>query len=165
MCASQAAPFLWQKDSFSCRDAHAFNRNSSSQVAACVGASGFPLVTRGFSTISSLRLLSFHGAPMFVLFRFVTDISLARLLARCGARTSTEHLTVKLGRAESGAHAGGRVVRGRNRSQSVVARAEQTGMVSLQHRRLSSSSYDRAKEPGCCCPRLRGRDFVALMGH
>ena len=39
MCASQAAPFLWQKDSFSCRDAHAFNRNSSWQVTACVTAS------------------------------------------------------------------------------------------------------------------------------
>jgi hypothetical protein len=32
MCAWRAALFLWQKDSFSCRDAHAFNRNSSSQV-------------------------------------------------------------------------------------------------------------------------------------
>jgi hypothetical protein len=32
MCASQAAQFSLQKDSFSCRDAHAFNRYSSSQV-------------------------------------------------------------------------------------------------------------------------------------
>jgi hypothetical protein len=28
MCAWRAAPFLWQKDSFSCRNAHAFNRLS-----------------------------------------------------------------------------------------------------------------------------------------
>jgi hypothetical protein len=29
MCVWRAAPFLWQKDGFSSRDAHAFNRNSS----------------------------------------------------------------------------------------------------------------------------------------
>jgi hypothetical protein len=27
-----AAPFSWQKESFSCLDAHAFNRNSSLQA-------------------------------------------------------------------------------------------------------------------------------------
>ena len=36
MCALRAALFLWQRDSFSSRDAHGFNRNSSLQVAACV---------------------------------------------------------------------------------------------------------------------------------
>jgi hypothetical protein len=73
MCAWRAAPFLWQKDSFSCRDAHAFNRYSSSQVTASVGSSHFPLVTRGFSVRSSPVFPSFHGPPGHVRFRFVTE--------------------------------------------------------------------------------------------
>ena len=60
MFASRAALFLWQKDSFSCRDAHAFNRYSSSQVTACVDASDFPLVSGGFSAASFACFPSFH---------------------------------------------------------------------------------------------------------
>ena len=39
--AIRTAPILRQNDGFSCRDAHAFNRNSSSQVAANVHAGVF----------------------------------------------------------------------------------------------------------------------------
>jgi hypothetical protein len=91
MCASGAAPFLWQKDSFSCRDAHAFNRNSSSQVTSCVDASRFRLVTGGFSVFSSLKILSFQNPPVLVLFRFVAHISLERLRGSCLTRQNTEH--------------------------------------------------------------------------
>src|SRR5580698_5095828 len=73
MCALRAAQFSLQKDSFSCRDAHAFNRYSSSQVALCLAATSFPLVSLGFSAASSLRFLSFHDPPLLVLFRFVAD--------------------------------------------------------------------------------------------
>ena len=55
MCAWRAAPFLWQKDSFSCRDAHAFNRNSSSQVAVRRALSVFHLFHTDFHP--NLRLL------------------------------------------------------------------------------------------------------------
>lgn len=78
MFAWRAALFLWQKDSFSCRDAHAFNRNSSSQVKACVGTSDFPLVTDGFSSGFSLAVPSFHETARDVLFHLVTDNSAAR---------------------------------------------------------------------------------------
>ncbi len=44
MCALRAAQFLLQKDSFPARDAHAFNRYSSSQVTLCLAA------FTGFST-------------------------------------------------------------------------------------------------------------------
>ena len=44
MCASGAALFLWQKDGFSCRDAHAFNRLSSSQVTAMFESSQFAVL-------------------------------------------------------------------------------------------------------------------------
>ena len=74
MCAWRAAPFLWQKDSFSCRDAHAFNRNSSSQVALLVCASDFPLVTREFTLNSSPTFPSFHAPPLPVLFDFIEEI-------------------------------------------------------------------------------------------
>jgi len=80
MCAWRAAPFLWQKDGFSCRDAHAFNRNSSSQVTLCLGSSHFRLVTRGFSVRSSPVFLYLPGEPGLVKFRFVDHISTARLL-------------------------------------------------------------------------------------
>ncbi len=80
MCALRAAQFLLQKDSFSCRDAHAFNRYSSSQVTLCVCCSRFPLVSIGFSLASSLRFPSFHEPPVLVLFRFVADNSLARFV-------------------------------------------------------------------------------------
>ena len=80
MCALQAAQFLLQKGSFSCRDAHAFNRYSSSQVTLCVCCSSFPLVSIGFSLASSLRFPSFHDSPVPVLFRFVADNSLARFV-------------------------------------------------------------------------------------
>ena len=80
MCALQAAQFLLQKDSFSCRDAHAFNRYSSSQVTLCVCCRRFPLVSIGFSLASSLRFPSFHDSPVLVLFRFVADNSLARFV-------------------------------------------------------------------------------------
>src|ERR1039458_5459457 len=75
MCASRAAQFLLQKDSFSCRDAPAFNRYSSSQVAMCVGSSRFTLVSVGFSAASSFLIPSFHHPPLLVLFRFVADNS------------------------------------------------------------------------------------------
>jgi hypothetical protein len=45
MCALDAALFLWQKDGFSCRDAHAFNRLSSSQVLACIESGRVILVS------------------------------------------------------------------------------------------------------------------------
>jgi hypothetical protein len=80
MCALQAAQFLLQKGSFSCRDAHAFNRYSSSQVTLCVCCRRFPLVSIGFSLASSLRFPSFHESPVPVLFRFVADNSLARFV-------------------------------------------------------------------------------------
>ncbi len=75
MCAWQAAPFLWQRDGFSSRDAHGFNRYSSSQVTRCVRGRDFPLVSRGFSVALSLRLPSFHEAPRLVLFPFIGDKS------------------------------------------------------------------------------------------
>ena len=75
MCALRAAQFLLQKGSFSCRDAHAFNRNSSSQVTMCVGCSRFNLVSVGFSAPSSFLIPSFHRSPVLVLFRFVADNS------------------------------------------------------------------------------------------
>jgi len=78
MYAWRAALFLWQKDSFSCRDAHAFNRNSSSQVKACVDASDFSFVTGGFSSGFSLAVPSFHEGARVVLFDLVTDNLLAR---------------------------------------------------------------------------------------
>lgn len=40
----------------------------------------FPLVTRGFSAAPSLRIPSFHEAPLLVLFTFIGDISLAQIL-------------------------------------------------------------------------------------
>ena len=91
MCASQAAQFLLQKDGFSCRDAHAFNRYSSSQVTLCLAATGFPLVSIGFSIASSLQFPSFHESPVLVLFRFVADNSHARHAGFCLARLTAEH--------------------------------------------------------------------------
>jgi hypothetical protein len=38
MCVWAAALFLWQKEGFSCRDAHAFNKRSSGQVTASINA-------------------------------------------------------------------------------------------------------------------------------
>ncbi len=70
MFAWRAALFLWQKDSFSCRDAQAFNRNSSSQVAVCVALAVFHLLQADFHprlrflfplfTVSAARTLSIH---------------------------------------------------------------------------------------------------------
>jgi hypothetical protein len=85
MCAWRAAPFLWQKDSFSCRDAHAFNRNSSSQVAVNVGPVDLPLVSLGFSPVSSPAFPSSHEALLPLRFRFVTHNSLARFWELVGA--------------------------------------------------------------------------------
>ena len=48
MCAWQAAQLSLQMDSFSCGDAHAFNRNSSSQVTAGVHASDFQVFASEF---------------------------------------------------------------------------------------------------------------------
>jgi hypothetical protein len=73
MCGSRAALFLLQKGGFSCRDAHAFNRYSYSQVTPCVGSMNFPLVTRGFSIAFSPAFLSSLGSPCLVMFPFVTD--------------------------------------------------------------------------------------------
>jgi hypothetical protein len=78
MFESRAALFPLQKDGFSCHDAHAFNRNSSSQVKARVQTNRFAIVTGSFSLRSSLRFLSFHSSPRPVLFRFVTDKFQAR---------------------------------------------------------------------------------------
>jgi hypothetical protein len=78
MCAWEAALFLWQKDSFSCHDAQAFNRNSSTQVAACNGSSDFQLVTHGFSPKSSPAFPSSHKRPEPLVFGFIEHIFLAR---------------------------------------------------------------------------------------
>jgi hypothetical protein len=48
MFASRAALLLGQKDGFSCRDAHAFNRFSSWQVTACLESNHFPPNALGF---------------------------------------------------------------------------------------------------------------------
>ena len=66
-------------DGFSCHDAHAFNRNSSSQVAPSVGSSCFPRVTRAFTFRFSPLVLSSHAASRPVLFRFVAHIFLTPL--------------------------------------------------------------------------------------
>ncbi|MGA9061764.1 MAG: PhzF family phenazine biosynthesis protein [Terracidiphilus sp.] len=97
ICASRVAQFLWQKDSFSCRVAHAFNRNSSSQLTEYSGSSDFSFVTRGFSAKSSLNDPSFQEPPVRIRFRFVADNSRARLLGSCLTRQNAEHLTAKQG--------------------------------------------------------------------
>src|SRR5580704_13484078 len=74
MCASQAAPFLLQRDSFSCRNAHAFNRLSSLQVMFCVCCTRFPLVSCEFSRIVSLLFLSSHVHQVLVLLRSIGTI-------------------------------------------------------------------------------------------
>jgi hypothetical protein len=66
MYALPAALFLWQKDSFSCRDAHAFNRFSSLQVPVCVISSGFSFVSYEFSGRVSLHIPSSHSPPTLV---------------------------------------------------------------------------------------------------
>src|SRR5580658_2244498 len=95
-CAWRAAPFLWQKDSFSCRDAHAFNRNSSSQVAVCVGSNEFTLVSNEFSLISSPAFPSSHERP-----RLVPSDSLKTIQWRVsgvsGRVQTAEHKTAKQG--------------------------------------------------------------------
>jgi hypothetical protein len=66
MCVFPAALFLWQKDNFSCRDAHAFNRFSSLQVSVCVNSSRFSLVSWEFTNWISLHILSSHSPPSLV---------------------------------------------------------------------------------------------------
>jgi hypothetical protein len=78
MCAWRAAPWRWQMDGFSSRDAHAFNRNSSLQVTECVDLTDFPLVTGGFSAISSPSDPSFHFSPLVVLFELIEANSAAQ---------------------------------------------------------------------------------------
>jgi hypothetical protein len=83
MCALRAAQFLLQKDSFSCRDAHAFNRNSSSQVTLCVGSSVFHLFQSDFHcrlrlffplfTLSGTRTVSIRSRQFF--WRVSTGVS------------------------------------------------------------------------------------------
>jgi hypothetical protein len=92
----QAAPFLWQKDSFSCRDAHAFNRNSSAQVAVCVGSNHFPLVSNEFSFTSSPAFPSSHKAPSLVPSHSLKTIQW-RVLGSLGARPNAEQTTAKQG--------------------------------------------------------------------
>jgi hypothetical protein len=86
MCGLRAAQFLLQKGGFSCRDAHAFNRYSSSQVTLCLTATGFTLVSIEFSIASSLEFPSFHDSPMPVVFRFVADNSQTRSDGICLTR-------------------------------------------------------------------------------
>ena len=102
MCASRAAQFLLQMGSFSFRDAHAFNRYSSSQVTLCVCCSRFPLVSIGFSSASSLQFPSFHDSPVLVVFRFVADNSLARFVWNLSDAPIAVHLTAKQDEAAKG---------------------------------------------------------------
>jgi hypothetical protein len=60
MCALQAALFLLQPDSFSCGNAHPFNRLSSCQVTRCVCPTDFQLFHAVFQFGFSLHILSFH---------------------------------------------------------------------------------------------------------
>jgi hypothetical protein len=96
MYAWQAAPFLWQKDSFSCRDAHAFNRNSSTQVAVCVGSNDFGLVSDEFSLTSSPAFPSSHEPPRLVLSDSLKTV-LSRVFGSSWTRTNAEHKTAKQG--------------------------------------------------------------------
>ena len=96
MYAWQAAPFLWQKDSFSCRDAHAFNRNSSTQVAVCVRSNDFPLVSLKFSLISSPAFPSSHKPPGPVPSDSLKTF-LWRVFGSLWTRHNAEHKTAKLG--------------------------------------------------------------------
>lgn len=69
MSALQGALFLLQMDSFSCRNAHAFNRLSSRQVACCEESTGFPPLCVGLRQRSSPLFPSFQGLRLFVVFR------------------------------------------------------------------------------------------------
>jgi len=62
MCGWRAAPFLWQKGGFSCRDAHGFNRNSSTQVAVCVWLIDFSTCYRRIFMETFAILSLFSGA-------------------------------------------------------------------------------------------------------
>jgi hypothetical protein len=71
MLGLRAAPFMQQRDGFSCRDAHGFNRRSTWQVTTGVGGRSFALVTGGFTFVFSLLLPSSHRLPRLVLFEFI----------------------------------------------------------------------------------------------
>src|ERR1035437_5048858 len=79
MRAGWAAPLLWQNDGFSCRDAHAFNRISSSQVTDCVRSSEFPHVSYEISVRNSPTFPSFHASPSLVLLPFIAGLQPAPL--------------------------------------------------------------------------------------
>ena len=98
MFASRAAPFLRQKDSFSCRDAHAFNRNSSSQVTVCVAASRFSTCfTRIFSGVFSSYSLFSRIAVARTLSIRCRQFPGASPLEVCLTRQTAEHLTAQQG--------------------------------------------------------------------
>jgi hypothetical protein len=73
MPALEAAPFLLQTAGFSCRDAHAFNRYSSTQMTANVESSQFSSVTFGFSSAYSPTVPSFQGPPLPVLLATIDE--------------------------------------------------------------------------------------------
>ena len=60
MCGLRVALFLWQLDGFSCRDAHAFNRNSSVQVMVMLNLGDFHLFQANFHGALSLAFPSSH---------------------------------------------------------------------------------------------------------
>jgi hypothetical protein len=66
MCVLAGALFLWQKDNFSCRDAHAFNRISSLQVTVGVNSSEFSFVSWEFTNRNSLHIPSSHSPQYLV---------------------------------------------------------------------------------------------------
>ena len=74
MSVSRAALFLLQRDSFSCSNAHSFNRLSSLQVVISVSAIGFSLVSCGFSAQVSLVIPSFHERDVLVILPSIEPI-------------------------------------------------------------------------------------------
>jgi hypothetical protein len=79
------APRPMQNGRFSGRDAHAFNRFSSTQVTEKFDASGFALVSGGFSPACSPYILSSHDLPLHVLFKSLSTVHCrSRPIGRCG---------------------------------------------------------------------------------
>jgi hypothetical protein len=58
---------VWQKDSFSCLDTHAFNRVSTAQVTAWIRANKLSIVTGRFTERLSLLFLSLQEAAWKVI--------------------------------------------------------------------------------------------------
>ena len=89
MCGWRAAPFLLQRDGFSCSDAHTFNRHSSLQVTICVCPITFPLVSIGFS-------FDFANSSLFSRISGTRTVSIRRdnSLARFFCKFQTRHNAV-----------------------------------------------------------------------